>query len=79
MSWTTVHGSRLEFPHAIFAKLLRASRPSHDDIYEALDRTRRIQRAAVELSVQVSMLQEEVRRLRHENEFMLRLINDRDP
>lgn len=79
MPWTTANGHQLDFPTAIWSKIVRAgARPKHADIMEALRETERIHNEAVTLSSRVTELEAQVLRLTHENEFMLRLLNDRD-
>lgn len=78
MPWTTAHGSQLEFPTALWAKLARANKPKREDVMDALQGAQRMYTEAVELSNRVVELENEVLRLKHENEFMLRLLNDRD-
>ncbi len=75
MSWKTVNGTTIEYPFAIAAAAVRLGR---DDVNEIVAATRRIHDQARRLDMQVRDLQAENLRLRHENEFMLRLLNERD-
>ena len=75
MHWTTVLGRTIEFPTKTWADLNRAEKLSRDDVMDALRKSQDVWDAARELDQRVQELQEEASRLRHENEFMLRLIN----
>lgn len=77
MPWTPANGDRLNFPYALWAKIARSSKVNHDDIMKALQESQRIHNAAVDMSNRIVELEAENRRLQHENEFMIRLVNDR--
>jgi hypothetical protein len=78
MPWTTASGRTVDFPYPFFAELIRSPNPSPEAVKKAVDQAHKTHMCAIELNNQVIRLQEEVKRLKHENEFMLRLINDRD-
>ena len=78
MPWTTQLGRTLEFPVTLFAEIARSPKPGREAVLDALAFTQRLHNEAVALNNRVCELQAEVLRLKHENEFMLRLLNDRD-
>ncbi len=73
MGWETVNGADLEYPFALAAQAVKTGR---EDVCEVVARTRRIYDEAQRLNRQVTELRAENLRLRHENEFMLRLIGE---
>ena len=77
MPWVPAGGSQIEFPYALWAKLARSRQIRREDVMDALQESQRIHNEAMRLSSRVVELEAEAIRLRHENEFMLRLINDR--
>lgn len=78
MSWDTVGGTNLCFPAALWAKLTHFGKVNREDVMDALRETQRIHSEAVALNNRVIELEAKVLRLTHENEFMLRLLNERD-
>ena len=79
MAWKTVLGDQLEYPFMLHHRLARQKNPpTRDDILEVMGMVTRIHEAAQRLDTKVSFLTEENTRLRHENEFMLKLINQRE-
>jgi hypothetical protein len=78
MPWTTQLGRTIEFPIAKAAKIARAPRPSREDALDVIRFAQDLHNETVALNNRVCELQAEVLRLRHENEFMVRLLNDRD-
>lgn len=76
MPWTTASGTELDFPTALWAKIIHARRIRREDVIEAFKSVQCIHTEAVRLSTRVVELESQVRRLTHENEFMLRLLND---
>ena len=78
MPWTTQLGRTLEFPTTLFAEIARAQRPNREAVLDALAFTQRLHNKAVALNTRVCELQAEVLRLKHENEFMVRMMNERD-
>ena len=75
MPWTNERGTTLEYPFALAAK---AARSGNEDAIAVIEATRRIFDEAMRLDALVRELKAENQRLRHENEFMLRLLADRD-
>lgn len=78
MPWTTQLGRTLEFPVAMFAEIARSQRPNRESVMDTLAFAQRLHNEAVALNNRVCELQAEVLRLRHENEFMVRMMNERD-
>lgn len=78
MPWTTASGVGLDFPTALWAKIVRARKIQREDVMKALQEAQRIHLEAVALNNRVVELEVQVLRLTHENEFMLRLLNERD-
>lgn len=76
MPWIAATGADLEFPYAIWARIARASKINRDDVIHALNESQRIHNEAIKMSARIAELEAEVSRLRHENEFMLRLMNE---
>jgi hypothetical protein len=78
MPWVTALGKTLHYPTALHAKIARAARPDREDVLDCLAQVRRIHEEAQRMSVRIGELEAENLRLRHENEFMLRLVNARE-
>jgi hypothetical protein len=78
MPWTCALGSKLEWPVKLHAKIARAARPSRSDVLDVLAQAQRIHTEALRMDNRIHELEAENLRLKHENEFMLRLLNDRD-
>ena len=79
MPWTPITGSTLEYPFALHAKIARSNgKASRDDVLDVLEQTKRIHNEAVKMDVMIRELQAENLRLKHENEFMLKLISEKD-
>jgi hypothetical protein len=79
MPWYPASGCTLEYPTALHAKIARSDgKVSRDDALSFLNETQRIYREAINMDVIIRELQAENLRLKYENEFMLRLINERD-
>ena len=75
MAYTTAFGRVVEYPFALAANAVRAGR---DDVNQIVHDTHAIFSALQTADAAVITLRLENQRLKHENEFMLRLINDRD-
>ena len=73
--YTTFRGIKVEYPYRLAAA---AAKVGNDDVCKLVDHTHKIFRELQYADAQVITLREDVRRLRIENEFMLRLINDRN-
>lgn len=73
MPYKTSQGRTVEYPMALAAKAAKST----DDAREIVDKTFSIFREMQNLDIELITLREENKRLKHENEFMLRLINDR--
>ena len=78
MPWTTQLGRTLEFPTKLFAEIARSQRPNREAVMDALAFTQRLHNEAVALNNRVCELEAEVLRLRHENEFMVQMMNEMD-
>ena len=78
MPWTTQLGRTLEFPTAKAAKIAQSQRPSREDALDVVRFAQNLHNEAVALNNRVCELEADVLRLRHENEFMIRLLNDRN-
>ncbi len=77
MPWVAVTGQTIEFPYALHAKVARAARPARDDVLALVDAAKKIHDVTVQLDARVREVEGENLRLKHENEFMLRLINQK--
>ena len=64
----------LEFPLAL---AVRASRSGNEDAMAVAEAAKRLHDEAMRLDALVHELKAENQRLRHENEFMMRLLNER--
>lgn len=73
MAYRTSQGRIVEYPMAIAAKAAKST----DDAREIVDKTFAIFRELQNVDMELITLREENKRLKHENEFMLRLINER--
>lgn len=78
MPWMTATGGRLDFPTALWAKIMQAGKLHREDVMDALNEARRIHEEAISMNSRIIELEAQVLRLKHENEFMLRLVNERD-
>lgn len=75
MKYKTTIGACVEYPHAIAAQLLKVS--GDDMLSEYITKTREIYSVLQSLDSMCITLKEENKRLLYENQFMIRLINDR--
>jgi len=75
MPYRTSQGRTVDYPHGIAAKLLHKG---CEDITSLVDATHKLFREMQNLDSELITLREENKRLKHENEFMLRLINARE-
>lgn len=76
MPWKTSTGRTLEYPHALLAKYARSQKLTKDEVSELLYQISNIHEANLELDGLVITLRQDNLRLQHENEFMLRLVNE---
>lgn len=74
MPYKTAQGRSVEYPMQLAARL---AKNGNDDTRELVDATHKIFRELQNLDYELTTLHEENKRLKHENEFMLRLINER--
>lgn len=78
MPWVQSSESHLKFPHQLWAKIVNSQRFNRDDILDALRVAQKTHHSALDMFTEICELKSENLRLKHENKFMLRLINDRD-
>jgi hypothetical protein len=78
MPWTCALGSKLEWPTKLHAKIARATKPSRDDVLDVLAQAQRIHIEALRMDARIHELEADNLRLKHENEFMLRMLSDRE-
>lgn len=78
MAWKAYNGIEIDMPYALFAKITRTEKPSKDDVMAALEGAQRIYEVAMQLDQRCRELANENQRLKHENAFMIRLIEDRE-
>lgn len=74
MPYKTSQGRTVEYPHSLAAKLLSKG---CEDVTALVDASHKIFREMQNLDSELITLREDNKRLKHENEFMLRLINER--
>lgn len=79
MPWTALNSS-IEYPTALHAEIARAALPTkhRDKILELLNKVSHIHGIALRLDAKVRELEADNLRLKHENDFMLRLVNNRN-
>ena len=75
MAWTTSHGVRVEYPLGVTGKHLK-DWDERDEHYVAA--YTHLLEQAMRMDMELVALRAENLRLKHENEFMLKLINERD-
>lgn len=75
MTYLTAQGTRVEYPFALAAK---AARLGNDDINEIVSSSYKIFTCLQNADYELITLREENKRLKYENEFMLRLINEKE-
>lgn len=78
MPWKTATGTTLEYPLALHAKLLSADKRSRQDVDELMHAALQIHHEAQRMSNRIVELEQENLRLKHENEFMIRLVSQRE-
>jgi len=78
MTWTCAIGSKLEWPTKLHAKIARAPKVSRDDVLDVLAQAQRIHVEALRMSARIHELEADNLKLTHENEFMLRMLSDRE-
>jgi len=77
MPWVPLTSS-IEYPTALHAEITRAALTTkqREKILELLNKVSRIHNVALQLESRVRELEADNLRLKHENEFMLRLVNN---
>jgi organic radical activating enzyme len=75
MSYLTTNGNRVEFPYALYIKAVNTQ---NDDVIDIANSTYEIFNYLQQTDTELTTLREENKRLRYENEFMLRLINSKE-
>lgn len=75
MAWTTSHGIKIEYPARVAGKPLK-DWDERDKQWVA--KYTHLHAQAMRMDMELVALRAENLRLKHENEFMLRLINERD-
>jgi hypothetical protein len=70
--------NNLEWPVKLHAKIARATKPSREDVLDVLAQAQRIHVEALRMDARIHELEADNLRLKHENEFMLRIVNDRE-
>lgn len=81
MTWITATGVELEYPLALHAKIIRENgfkNVKFDDVMDVLNKANKIHTEALHMSRVIDQLRADNLRLKHENEFMLKLINERN-
>ena len=78
MSWACAFGSKLEWPTKLHAKIARSTRPNREDVLDVLAQAQRIHIEALRMDARIHELEADKLRLQHENEFMLRMLNERE-
>lgn len=68
MPWITATGRRVDFPTALWAKIMKAGKMQREDVMEALQGARLIHEEAVRLNNRVVELEAQVLRLTHESQ-----------
>ena len=67
----------MEWPTKLHAKIVRAIKPSREDVLEVLAQAQRIHEEALRMDARIRELEADNLRLKHENEFMLRILDNR--
>jgi regulator of replication initiation timing len=62
----------------LHARLASEKKPTRDDVLDVLDNTKKIYEEALRLDNRVRALIQENLRLKYENEFMIRVLNERE-
>lgn len=75
MPWVNAN---IPYPHALTAKIARSTKINRDDVMELLKSYAELHSIAQRMEAQINQLAGENLRLKHENEFMLRLVNNRN-
>lgn len=78
MPWQTQLGTTLEWPFKLHAAIVRSKKVNIDQVVEILNEAKRIHDEALKMDAEIRRLKEENLKLKHENEFMLKLINAKD-
>jgi len=73
--YTTAQGRKVNFPYAIAAKLVVKC---SDDVRQVVTDMHKMFTELQNLDREISILRGENMRLKHENEFMLRMVNEKD-
>lgn len=75
MAYKTAFGKDIEYPYALAAKAVRTG---SEDVIAVVNATHNIFTALQIADAEVITLREENKRLRYENEFIIRLINNKE-
>lgn len=75
MGYLTARGRTVEYPYTLAAKVVCTQ---NDDLLEIVNATAEIFRELQYADYELITLRQENLRLKHENEFMIKLINSRD-
>ena len=78
MTYKTIQGETIDYPFALSAKAAKGGKGASDAAREVASESYRMFQALTSLDREVSFLRQENQRLKHENQFMIRLINDRE-
>ena len=77
MPWTSIHGIELDYPLALHAKIARDHKTvvTGDELLDVFNSFQKTNRMALQLDGEVRTLKEQIKRLQHENEFMLKQLD----
>ena len=78
MPWIPAMGKQLDYPFALHAKIARCTSPQRDDVLDVLERAKAIHDEAMRMSARICELEVENMRLKHENEIMRKVLNERE-
>ena len=73
MSYLTAQGRRVEYPLALHAEAVRTG---NEDVLKIITATFEIFKCLQNADYELLTLRQEVQKLKYENEFMLKLVND---
>ena len=69
-------GPKLEWPAKLHAKIARSAKPNREDVLDALSQAQRIHVEALRMDARIRELEADNLRLKRENEFLLRVVNE---
>lgn len=80
MSWTPMYGKVLSYPYALHTKVINLPMrdSTRDQVIGALNAAKEWYDMALRLDAECRTLTNDNLRLKHENEFMLRQLNERE-